>query len=357
MNALLDTPVPVTAPTSRAPQSQSGRALPGAVKLAVFFLFLGCCAIAIDAAITHGLRKVATSNFGTFNRVMNGQVNAEILITGSSRAVAHYDPRIIEQATGRTAFNIGLNASQIDFELAMLRTYLKHNHAPVVVIQNLDLFSFEVTQPGSVYRPGYYVPYLYEDELYSFLHGIDFNAWKWKYIPLYAYAVEDMRFTWVKGLLGCLGVNGREDTFSGFNPRDQVWNEDFEHFRAQVKDTGIRHKITPEGLNALETIINTCQNRGIRLILVYSPEYYEAQALETNRREIMEKFAEVARQHSIAFWDFSESILCRDKALFQNSQHLNRNGAAAFTSDLSKRLLNELRQAGPAAEAFRRRPN
>ena len=37
-------------------------------------------------------------------------------------------------------------------------------------------------------------------------------------MPLYGYTAEDMRFTWVWGLLGCLGFSGPEDYYLGFNP-------------------------------------------------------------------------------------------------------------------------------------------
>ena len=109
---------------SSEPRAESGGV--ALARLAAFFALLALLVFATHAAITHGLRSTRTSQFGTLNRVMDGEVNADIVITGSSRAVVHYDPRVIEKATGLTAFNLGRNGSQTDMQVAFFKAYLKH---------------------------------------------------------------------------------------------------------------------------------------------------------------------------------------------------------------------------------------
>src|SRR5262249_17993016 len=155
---------------------------------------------------------------GSLNRVMSGRVNAQIVITGSSRALAHYDPAIIECVTGKTAYNLGLNGSHTDMQLALLKAYLRHNVKPEIVVHNLDIHSLESTG-SDLYNPGLYMPYLMEQDLYKAIERIRPDVWKWKWIPLYGYAVEDMNLTWVKGLQGFFGINPPEAFFLGYNPR------------------------------------------------------------------------------------------------------------------------------------------
>jgi len=298
---------------------------------------MGLIAVALHLVINHSLRNFKTSKFGAFNKVMAGDVNAEIVINGSSRALSHYDPIVIERITGRSAYNIGMNASQIDVELAVLKTYLKHNAKPKLVIQNLDLFSFEATKKGEIYDPGYFVPYLYEPELYEPLRRIDPVVWKWKYIPLYGYTVDDMRFTWISALLGCIGIHGREDYYQGFNPREGTWNRDFDQYKIQNRK-GVKFEIQPAGIQSMEEVIRLCKSRDISFVLAYSPEYYEMQDMEINRREIIDKFVELSKRFGVPFWDYSDSELSHRQDLFQNSQHLNARGAAAFSEDLARRL-------------------
>lgn len=330
-------PSPVNMQCAGASENPGRAPFQGAFKIALFFFIVALLAFALNLAINHGLRSIKTSKFGAFNQVMSGRVNADIVISGSSRALCHYDPRTLQKMTGQSAFNLGMNSSQIDVQLAVLKTYLKHNAAPKLVIQNLDLFTFVTTRKGEIYDPGHFLPYLYEAELYEALVRIDSEVWKWKHIPLYGYAVADMRYTSISGLLGCLGISGREDYFLGFNPRNEKWSRDFENFRASNPD-GVNFPVEPEGVRALEALIRTCREKGIQVILVYSPEYYEMQKLELNREKIIGMFQEISKRFDVPFWDYSASPLCRQEQLFHNSQHLNADGATLFSADFASRL-------------------
>jgi len=329
---------------------------PAGLRMISFFLVLGMVSVVLHTVINFGLRRISVSKFGALNAIMSGEVNADIIISGSSRALSHYDPRVIQDLTGRSAYNIGMNASQIDFEWVILKTYLNHNAKPQLVIQNLDLFSFETTKPGELYDPGYYVPYLYDRELYGFYREMVPEAWKCKHVPLYGYAVEDMRFTWVWGVLRCFGIQGRQDYYQGFNPRAGTWNQDFDHFKLDARN-GVRYAVDPMGVRSLEGIIELCQRNGIQIILVYSPEYVEMQGLETNRAEIMARFKQISERFKVPFWDYSDSLLSQQRDYFNNSEHLNQNGADLFSKDLARRLAEELPQSKPAETVIVPAPN
>jgi hypothetical protein len=251
--------------------------------------------------------------------------------------LSHFDHRLIHEKTGLSAFNLGMNASQIDVQLAILQSYLNRNTKPRVVIQSLDLFSFETTRRGAIYDPGLFIPYLDEPALYESLARIDPVVRKWKHSPLYGFGAEDMRFTWLVGLAANFGIYPRQTYFLGFEPRDVPWNEDFERFRASHQ-SGITYIIEPAGIQCLESIVSICAREQIQLILVYSPEYAEIQPLEINRGEIMSKFSEIATRANLPFIDYSNWLWAGDKDYFQNSQHLNARGAEAFTSDLADKL-------------------
>ena len=102
----------------------------GVLKIAVFFLLVAVIALLLNTMINFGLRGITVSKFGVFNKIISGEVNADIIISGSSRALSHYDARTIQSATGRSTYNIGMNASQIDFQLTILQKYLANNTRP-----------------------------------------------------------------------------------------------------------------------------------------------------------------------------------------------------------------------------------
>jgi hypothetical protein len=320
--------------TGDAPQSSS-ETWSAVARIVSFFGVLVVLVFLMNAAITSGLRRIKTSAFGASNQIMEGKVNADVLITGSSRALAHYDPRIIQTVTGHSAYNLGRNGSQTDMQVAFLKAYLSHNRKPQVVIHNLDAFSFLTTH--QVYDPVEYQPYLYDSNLYDALRKINPGMWKSRYIPLYGYVVEDMNFAWVQGVKGFFGWSPREDYFQGFNPRTKKWGSDFEEFKA-ANPKGVSFQIEPGGVQDVEELIRLCKENGIQLIFTYSPEYDEMQGLTNNRAEIFGRFHDLANRSNIPFWDYSNWKYAGNQDFFQNSQHLNNIGAAVFSEDVANQL-------------------
>ena len=306
------------------------------VRLGLFFALVGVSVVIASGAIDLGLRRTMTSDFGVFNRMVDGRINAAVVVTGSSRAMNQYDPREISRQTGLTAWNIGVNGSQTDMQLAVLRTYLQHNVAPAILLHNLDSFSFVTSRDGVAF-PDLYIPYLKEPAIYGALRKLDSDWWKARYLPLYGYAVQDMRFTWTKGLASLAGRMPRETRFNGFEPRHMPWTEDFDRFKRD-HPAGVSFAIEQDAVDDLGAIVKEGTTRGARVVLVYSPVYIEMQRLDRRKAEIFERFRQIAARYGATLWDYSDSPISHHRELFYNSQHLNAAGAAAFSADLARRL-------------------
>ena len=308
-------------------------------RISAFLMIIALLSLGVDEMISAGLRKINTSSFGVSNSIVGGKINADILIAGSSRALNHYDPREIHRITGHRSYNIGLNGSQTDIQLARVRMYLAHNRKPKLLILNLDLFSFQVTH-GEIYDPGQYIPYLNEKHLYDALSAINPAMWKSKVIPLYGYVVEDLRLTWIKGLRSHFDLNPTEDHFFGFNPRYSAWTGDFQRYR-ESNGSGVQVAIERKGIEEIDDLVKLCHDQEIQLVFVYSPEYLEMQAMTNNRRELFERFVELNRQTGTPFWDYSDSAISASRGNFYNSQHLNAGGAAIFSAELAERIKSD----------------
>jgi hypothetical protein len=313
----------------------------GVARILAFFLLIAALTLLTDRIINTGLRSVQTSTYGVLNRIVSGQANADIVISGSSRAWVHYDPREISSATGMSVFNIGQNGTQSDIQLAMLKTYLKHNRKPKLIIHNLDLYSLQTSK--EVYEVARYIPYLKEQPLYETLQKVYPHASRWKALPLYGHLVEDARFNWLIGLKAFVGMQPREDHIEGFVPRHLHWTGDFEKFKEQNPE-GVRFEMTSEGTKCIEEIAEICRSEGVPLLFAYSPEYKPMQEIEVNRREIFDQFRDIAARYDVPLWDFSDSPVCLDRDLFYNSQHLNHQGASQFSRELALRLAAGIRE-------------
>lgn len=303
-----------------------------ALRVMSFLLLTGMLLTVTDVVVNVGVRQVRTSTFGVFNAIVDGRINAALLITGSSRAMNHFDPRVLQAHTGLTAFNIGVNGSQTDMQVAVLETYLSHNRKPELVIHSLDSFAF-VTSRDGIWFPAQYFPYLGERPIRDALNAVDPDSWKVRRIPLYGYAVDDMHLTWLTGLRGLAGLHPREDRHAGFAPRREAWSHEFARFREGRRE--VAFTIDPQGVKDFEQLLVLCRRRGVPVLLVYSPVYYEMQALETNRAQLFSLFQDLAERYEVPLWDYSGSAISRHKEYFVNSQHMNAEGAAAFSSELA----------------------
>lgn len=307
----------------------------GALRIAVFLLLLGLCAASLHALIQQRLRSVQTGELGVWNRIVDGHINADVLITGSSRAQSHYDAPLLAQLTGLSVYNIGLNGSQTDMQLARLKTYLRHNRPPRWLIHNLDAFAFQVSH-DHVYDPGQYVPYLDEPDLFAALSRVDPGVWMSRHVPLYGYA-NDLRLGWAVGLGRTLLAGEIDPLADGFRAHHAAWTGEFERFRA-ANPKGVHIPIEPAGLQQFEELLELCREHGVGIILSYSPEYRPVQQMTRNRADILARFHRMAGRYGALVLDFSDSPISEKQAYFYNSQHLNAEGARAFTKELAARL-------------------
>jgi len=305
-------------------------------RLLRFTLLLLLVTGGIDALLLKGLHMRRTHVFGVWNRTVHGEINADILFCGSSRAQKHFDARAIGALTSTRCYNIGMDGSQLDLQLPWLITYLAHNKAPRILVQEVDMIS--LMPDSALFFPSQYEPYLDEAPIYRAVSRIDHARWKDRWIPLYRYT----RFGYPLAGLALQGLFGLEDTAhdplrDGFARERKGWDGTFDHFRAGHPN-GVSRRITQESEATLRTIIRTAQNKGSRVVLVYAPELDEMQRITLNREEVMAAFHAIAREMHVPFLDFSRVQLCAERRWFYNSQHLNSAGVDRFTPMIADSL-------------------
>jgi hypothetical protein len=306
-------------------------------KIVLFMAIFAFLVLAINGLLIKGLRKLDIGDYGIWNGIMEGKINAQILITGSSRTLVHFDSDIIHAAIPEmNCYNIGLDGSPINLQLPYFETYLKHNANPQIIIQGLDITLLNARK--DIHNPQMYLPYLDEDTLYNCLSQIDRRFYWYKHVPLYGFALADYGLKEL-AISGLMGIEQKEYRFNGFMPVDKTWQDEFKKFKEQNPE-GISYPIEDECIADLRSLLTIARDRNIRVILVYSPEYYENYPLTLNRAEIFATFRKIAADYQVPLWDYSGIPLCHDTTYFYNSQHLNRRGADAFSKIFAEDLRN-----------------
>ena len=292
----------------------------------------------LHLAVAEGIRRVRTRKLAAANSVQAGEVNAEIIISGSSRAEVQYVPSVLKRHTGLKTFNLGRSGAQAaNIHTGVVRWYLNHNRPPRLLIANAD---FGTLHPShELYDPVQYTPYLADDGLYQSLRLRRPETWKARYIPLHGYIsndVENHHYTALRALFGIQERELYEDGFLGLNA-DRSWTPKPGEFQWAAKRSYFTPE--PEAVRDFEELLAEAKSRGIRTIVVFAPMYREYADSLHGREAIMAEYAALAKRQGAVFWNYSLlAPIAGDTTSFKDAHHLNRRGAHAFSEVLGKRL-------------------
>lgn len=70
--------------------------------------------------------------------ILNGKIKKEIIVMGSSRGADNIIAGQIEKETGKSAYNISYIGSNIQFHVFLLKTLLKYNQKPEIIVLSVD---------------------------------------------------------------------------------------------------------------------------------------------------------------------------------------------------------------------------
>lgn len=247
--------------------------------------------------------------------------NEEVLVFGSSRAVHHYDPRILEDSLGKSCYNVGSGGQNIYYHLAILEATLER-YIPDIAILELMTIDFEVT------------PAQWETEKLGVLLPFYHNSAGVKKAILRRGSSEK-----VKNLSSVYSFNSllytifRNNVFpfdnhiKGYIPiDDREWKNEIGN--AQDDDT----KIDSSKMNTLFEFIQLCQSKKIQLHIFISPHYVKVQG-DSKYKHIIEN---IKYEFGLEVNNFeNHQTFLKDSKLFADPLHLNSKGAKKYSAIVS----------------------
>ena len=301
---------------------------------ALFLLILAGILLLVQTVIDRGLGTYETNAYGGWNAIVSGKAKSDVLILGSSRAWVQFSPKIIGDGLGMSCYNLGVDGYTLDMQLASYALYKKDDGLPKMVVLSVDTFSF-YPRVG-LYTSDQFLPYLSDGIVWDAVEPYGHFHWYDRYVPLVRYRGRVDLLT--KGFKSALHLEQFTSLkYRGYMARDQTWSNDFAKYK-QTHPQAITQKIAPSFVNAFESFLQECRRDNVLVVVVYSPEYYEAQQLLTNRGDVFQIFTSVTKKYGVTFLDFSKDPICYDTAYFYNSQHLNVRGAELFSRELAPQL-------------------
>ena len=272
--------------------------------------------------------------------LMDGKINKDIIIIGSSRGARDIIASQIERETGQTAYNLSYDASALVFHEFILRTLVKFNKAPkkiLLVIDDESEFLFDKPTKFRLDRLYPLVKYSHiQDELIDRgeknkylsalfvlhqLHRSNFNLRKRKFSP-------------VDTIMAC----GSMPLWP--HNESRAWQ-----FKSNSSPRS-ENKQDNNKLEALKRFLERCDDYDIDLFLVFPPNY---KPLNRSCLNTLQKI--VGNRGHLYVYNIRNPIYL-DKMYFYDENHLRYKGAKIFTHEISNYLNKMKREYGKTIEAI-----
>lgn len=263
-------------------------------------------------------------------QLLDGKINADIAIIGSSRALNNYSPAIISKQTGLTCYNFGVSGSSILFHEVIFDLILQQEHKPKLIIYNLDDRGILFAVDGIVHRKDVLFPYVDN----AIVNRNICEQLKKRHFATYlseTYRQNVNFFNAMKYL-----AYGRE------NPDYKTTNFDDLGSNLLIQRPGdpiplfieTEYDVSTMTLDssyieAFKQIQLKCKQNNVKLVLSLPPLYAKNSI----------GFKELIIKHSIEgveLLDFRDKM--QDSSYFFNPDHMNRKGAVVFSEILAKEI-------------------
>lgn len=298
------------------------------LKNSAWFLgFVIICICLLQGIISFRIKDKAITGYDNWNSTSN--VNADLVLLGSSRCWAHFDPHFFEATYHLKTANIGMNGhSELTASILRLENYLSKNKAPKFAILSFDPSiapgNFE-NNTNFVNKNNYarfaFLPSKKNGDLVNYFK-FDFRE---KYLPLYALfkyqLVED-------------AVTLKNSTIfkEGFELNDEHWDTVKNPVSGAMKKHFIKDDEIPLLKKQLLQLKSICTKNNIRLLCIQTPAYKS-----NYDTSVFKKSAAICKSLNISFIDANSVAIRENINNFYNSTHLNKNGI----EEMNKLLKNE----------------
>jgi hypothetical protein len=258
--------------------------------------------------------------------LVNGKINKEIVILGSSRGARNIIASEIERKTGHSAYNLAYPGSDIEFHEFIVRTLLKFNRPPKVILLSVDYpMAF---LPDSILN--FRLDRMYPLVKYNYINNeliargeknpITSNLFALGRMNKTNFDIRQKKFT----ALDTLYADGSMPI--GFQKEGEDWTPSATAAKYDPK------KELEVKLQCFRKIIEMCHEKKVQLIIIQPPLF---DPMDEGFRKRLEQLT----ANKIPFFDYNnQDPVYKNKGYYYDRTHLNRKGAMVFTDEIAQYL-------------------
>lgn len=260
-------------------------------------------------------------NTGRTEYIVNN-MNEDILIFGSSRAIHHYDPQIIEDSLQMSCYNCGRNGNGIIFSYGMYRLF-KNRYTPKCIIY--DIFDdFDLIKGNNEKYLDWLRNYYNKPGIDSIFINVNKNE-KCKMIS----QMRRYNYTFIQIVSDY--ISPKQSYIKGYKPLSGTIK--YEPIEID-KESNKSIQYDDLKLKYFKLLIKDCKEKGTKLIFMVSPKY------KGEKKQSYEAIIQLAKEENIPFfYHYNDNEISTNKKNFEDSMHMNKYGAEKYT----KKIINEIR--------------
>ena len=291
------------------------------IKLAVFAVLLFGIDRGIGAAMSY-FSDHAIGGYTAHHNYMNDEMSKDVLIFGSSRAVHHYDSKMIEDSLGMTCYNCGQDGGGIILNYGEW-LMIKEHCQPKMIIYDLEgAFDEYITEPNTKYL-GWLKPYYDRKGIKEIFDDVDdtekwkMNSMMYRHNSKILQVLSDYFYpVYAVDPYGFLPMNLQMDTMQVKKTRGK---------------TPVEHKEDTLKMRYFEKFIESLGDT--KLVIAVSPIWYGS------TKGVNPPIWELCEKYQIPFISYAnDERFVHNNDYFYNGTHLNAKGAEVFTEDFIKQI-------------------
>lgn len=304
-------------------------------KIAIFAVVAYLLALGLDAMISHGLANSAGYPQQVWREIRSGDYASDIVIIGTSRALEHYDPMVIDSITGLSSYNLGMGGYGINVELMKYRYYCYYNSKPKYLIYDVDYVPLVINHAPHMHQSEQFLPLFYDGAIRKDLVSVGYS-WIDAYIPMsryWGYQTQSKR-----GIMECLNLKHYCDypSFKGHMPDFDPWDAS----RLQFSDS-IPSNVDKEAKVLFRNFVQESQESGVQLIFVTSPVYYRYVEMSPDWNRYIAWYDSIAVANNIPYLNYMDYLICYDSTMFNAGVHMVPRGTNIWSEILSNDLMDK----------------
>ena len=277
--------------------------------------------VAFDVICGVTLRHIESKAKGGFtfrDNYICDRLETDVLVSGSSRCVRHFNPQIISDSLGMTCYNSGQMGNGIILNYGRLKM-IDERKKPKIIIYDLhpdfDLLEGEDNHRYLTWLKSHY----YRDGISEIFESIDRSEKYKMQSRMYRYNSR-----WVEIMIDFLHPIS-EARSDGFSP---LMGE-MDKTKIHTEDKKVNKKYVFDELKISYINKMIAESGDARLFFVVSPSWYGMDTLQFDPVKM------ICQERGITFVDFSnDPKYVHHDEYFKDGMHMNDKGADEFTKDL-----------------------